>query len=106
MLINCPFNEQTDQQIKEQIIINHDIEALEKSSKPKCIFVGLVGFGILFWILSLFIKEEEKCFKLKQNQNFLVPNLTYFILIIGFIVIRLLSSLNAWNFWGIMEHIF
>lgn len=38
--------------------------------------------------------------KLKQKSKFFSANLTYFILIIGFIVIRLLSSLNALNFLG------
>lgn len=49
------FNEQTDQQINEQIIINHDIEALEKSRKQTNVFLWVgVGFGMLFWIVSLF----------------------------------------------------
>lgn len=38
--------------------------------------------------------------KLKQKSKFFSANLTYFILIIGFIVIRLLSSLNALEFLG------
>ena len=38
--------------------------------------------------------------ELKQKSKFFSANLTYFILIIGFIVIRLLSSLNALEFLG------
>lgn len=39
-------------------------------------------------------------FKIKQKSKFFSANLTYFILIIGFIIIRLLSSLNALDFLG------
>ena len=50
------LTEQSGEQIvNEQIIVNFDIEALEKARKQPNIYLWIgVGFGMLFWIVSLF----------------------------------------------------
>lgn len=46
---------QQENVLSEQIIVNHDIQALERARKQPNIYLWVgVGFGMLFWIISLF----------------------------------------------------